>query len=100
MPVDDKRKSFVVVDEIVISPRMAKYLQQRGYSLWPIDSIDYTASIVNQVLARRRQHLEKRNDFIQIMVDHEEEVEHEESNDKQEQQSGTLKKSKNRYRFI
>ena len=95
MPVNDRRGAFRVFDEIVISPRLANYLQKRGYSIWPIDSIDYTANIVSQVLARRRQHLERRNDFIQIMVDHEEEVGHKEPNDKQEEQSGTLKKSTN-----
>jgi hypothetical protein len=47
----------------------------------------YLTQLVNQILSRRREHLERRNDFIQIMVDHEEEV-------KDEQESGTLKKSK------
>jgi hypothetical protein len=47
----------------------------------------YLTQLVNQILSRRREHLERRNDFIQIMVDHEEEVKH-------EQESGTLKKSK------
>ncbi len=82
---------------IVISPRLAGYLQKRGYSGLPMDAINYTTNIVNQVLARRRQHLERRNDFIQIMVDCEEEeekkVEHKEQTDKQGQQWGTLKKS-------
>ncbi len=82
---------------IVISPRLASYLQKRGYSGLPMDAINYTTNIVNQVLTRRRQHLERRNDFIQIMVDCEEEegkVEHKEQTDKQGQQWGTLKKSK------
>ena len=60
----------------------------------PRDSVNYTTNLVNQILARRRQHLERRNDFIQMMVDHEEEVKHEEQIDEQEQQKlGTLKKS-------
>ena len=80
-----------------MSPRLAVFLHKRGYSPLPTDAIDYTTNLVSQVLARRRQHLERRNDFIQIMVDHEEEVGHEEPNDKQEQQSGTLKKSTNRH---
>ena len=58
-----------------------------------MDAVDYTTNIVNQILARRREHLERRNDFIQIMVDHEQEVEHEEKTDKQGEQWGTLKKS-------
>ena len=36
--------------------------------------------VVNQVLERRRQHLERRNDFIQIMVDHEAEIREKENN--------------------
>ena len=43
----------------------------------PNDAVDYITGIVNQVLARRRQHLERRNDFIQTMIDHEEAVAHE-----------------------
>jgi hypothetical protein len=64
-----------------------------------MDAVNYTTNIVNQVLTRRRQHLERRNDFIQIMVDCEEEeeeeakVEHKEQTDKQGQPWGTLKKS-------
>jgi cytochrome P450 len=78
----------------VTSPRLAPYLAKRGYSFFPVDAIDYITNLVNQILARRRQHLERRNDFIQMMVDHEEEIKHEEQIDKQEQQqSGTLKKS-------
>ncbi len=85
---------------IVISPRLAVHLQKKGYSVFPMDAVNYTTNIVNQVLARRRQHLERRNDFIQIMVDCEEEeeeeeakVEHKEQTDKQGQQWGKLKKS-------
>ena len=52
-----------------------------------MDAVDYTTNIVDQILARRREHLERRNDFIQIMVDHEEEI------DRQGEQWGTLKKS-------
>ena len=40
----------------------------------PKDAIDYTTNLVEQILARRRQHLERRNDFIQMMVDHEDAV--------------------------
>jgi hypothetical protein len=49
--------------------------------------MNYLTQLVNQILSRRREHLERRTDFIQIMVDHEEEVKH-------EQECGTLKKSK------
>jgi hypothetical protein len=72
---------------------LASYLQKKGFSILPMDAIDYTTNLVNQILDRRRQHLERRNDFIQIIVDHEEEVKHEEEPDKQGQQWGTLKKS-------
>ncbi len=80
-------------ERIVVSPRLASYLQKKGFSILPMDAIDYTTNLVNQILDRRRQHLERRNDFIQIIVDHEEEVKHEEEPDKQGQQWGTLKKS-------
>ena len=70
-------------------------MQEKGYSVWPMDAIDYITNLVNQILARRRQHLERRNDFIQIMVDREDEIGHTESVDKHEEQSGALKKSTN-----
>ena len=87
---------------------MASYLAKKGYSFVPMDAVDYITNIVNQILARRRQHLERRNDFIQIMVDHEEEITHEQQTDKtkeqqtdkqEQQQWGTLKKSINELFF-
>ena len=48
------------------------------------------------MLSRRRQHLERRNDFIQTMVDREEETEPDQQIDQQadkQHQWGTLKKS-------
>ena len=78
--------------EIVISPRLASYLGKKGFSIFPRNTVNYTTDIVNQVLSRRRQHLERRNDFIQTMVDREEEAEPNQQTDKQ-QQWGTLKKS-------
>ena len=44
----------------------------------PADTIDYLSKMINDVLARRRSHEERRNDFIQIMVDREGEVKNEE----------------------
>ena len=82
--------------KIVISPRLAGYLGTKGFSLFPRDAVIYTTNIVNQILSRRRQHLERRNDFIQMMIDREEETKHEEQPDKQEKQWGTLKKSINK----
>jgi uncharacterized protein (DUF2225 family) len=86
----------------VISPRLGTYLGKKGYWIFPYKAVIYMMNIINQILSRRRQHLERRNDFIQIMVDHEEEVKHEEATDKQEeptkkqdQQWGTLSKSMN-----
>ncbi len=83
---------------LVIFPRLGSYLEKKGYCIWPMDAANYTMNIVNQILARRRQHLERRNDFIQIMVDCEEEEKGIEQKgqtktDKQGQQWGTLKKS-------
>ena len=79
----------------VIAPPLARYLQKKGFSLLPTDAINYVTNMVNQILARRRQHLDRRNDFIQIMVDCEEEekVEQKEQTDKDGKQWGTLKKS-------
>jgi siroheme synthase (precorrin-2 oxidase/ferrochelatase) len=73
---------------LVFSPRLARRLSEKGYSMLPRDTMNYLTTLINQILSRRRQHLERRNDFIQIMVDHEEEV-------KDEELSGTLKKSRN-----
>ncbi len=73
---------------------MSSYLGKKGYSILPRDALDYTTNIVNQVTSRRRQHLERRNDFIQMMVDHEEETKgEEETNQQTDKQWKTLKKS-------
>ena len=78
----------------VVSPRSAAYLNKKGYSILPKDATDYVTKLIEQILARRRQHLERRNDFIQIMVDHEEAVHQEEP------ALGGLKRSKrHRLRF-
>jgi uncharacterized protein (DUF2225 family) len=63
--------------------------------VFPYKSINYIANLINQILARRREHLERRNDLIQIMVDHEKEMKDEQQTDKQDQQWGTLSKSTN-----
>jgi len=88
----------------VISPRLATYLGKKGYSVFPYKSINYITNLINQLLARRRQHLERRNDFIQIMVDHEKEMKDEQQTrqqtDKQDQQWGTLSKSTNELVFV
>ncbi|CAF1037258.1 unnamed protein product [Didymodactylos carnosus] len=90
---------FVLI--FFISPRLASYLGKKGYTLMPMDAMDYLIVLINQVLKRRRQHLEKRNDFIQIMVDHEEEVKREVKTDQQsyddgqQQPSGNLSKTLN-----
>ena len=81
---------LILFFNIVIAPRVASYLQKIGFSVLPMDAVNYTTDILNQILARRRQHLERRNDFIQIMVDCEEE---EKETEHKEQQWGTLKKS-------
>ncbi|CAF3769219.1 unnamed protein product [Adineta steineri] len=73
---------------IFLTPRLGAYLGKKGYSFLPMDSMEYTTTIVNQVLTRRRQRLERRNDFIQIMIDHEEEIK-----DQEGQQSKLLKKT-------
>ena len=80
---------FIVslLNQIVISPRLARRLGENGYSVLPRDTMRYLTNLMNQILDRRRQHLEQRNDFIQLLVDREEEVKHE------EQQSETNKKS-------
>ncbi|CAF3226018.1 unnamed protein product [Rotaria socialis] len=86
---------------LVISPRLARYLAKKGYSIFPSDTINYVSNIVNHVISQRRQHLERRNDFIQMMIDHEEAVKVEEAMTEQtktkdpQQQWGTLKKTLN-----
>jgi hypothetical protein len=88
----------------VISPRLATYLGKKGYSVFPYKATNYITNVINQILARRREHLERRNDFIQIMVDHEKEMKDEQQprqqTDKQDQQSGTLSKSTNKLVFV
>jgi hypothetical protein len=76
---------------VVLSPRLARHLSEKGYSILPRDTMKYLTHLLNQILARRREHLERRNDFLQIMIDHEEEMKYEEQNNQQE----TFKKSKN-----
>ena len=76
----------------VISPRLAAYLGKKGFSMLPRDSMNYLTNLIDHILSRRRKHLERREDFIQTMVDREEE---EEINQSNEHQSGTLKKSLN-----
>ena len=82
--------------KIVISPQLAKYFGKKGYSMFPKDAVDYTTNLLNQILARRRQHLERRNDFIQMMIDHEEEASHEQNQTDKQERWGTLKKSRNK----
>ncbi|CAF1226460.1 unnamed protein product [Adineta steineri] len=77
---------------IFLTPRLGAFLGKKGYSFLPMDSMEYTTKIVNQVLARRRQRLERRNDFIQIMIDHEDEIQITEQKDQEGQQWKSLKK--------
>jgi hypothetical protein len=88
----------------VISPRLAIYLAKKGYSAFPSTPVNYITNVINQILTRRRQHLERRNDFIQIMVDHENEIKDEQQMSQQMekpqgQQWGTLSKSINELFF-
>ncbi len=79
--------SILILSNIVISPGLANYLQKKvGLSILPMDAVNYTTNIVNQILARRRQHLERRNDFIQMMVDCEEEEKESEPKEQTEKQ--------------
>ena len=86
--------------KLVISPRLAKFLGEKGYSILPRDAVEYTTNIINQILDRRRQRIERRNDFIQMMIDHEENVKNEtettqeiEDQHREGHQWKTLKKS-------
>ena len=66
----------------------------------PYTAVNYITNIINQILTRRREYSERRNDFIQIMVDHEKEIKDEEQTsqeiDKQKQGWGTPSKSRNK----
>lgn len=75
---------------IVISPKLAAYFEKKGFSILPKSTMIYLTGLINQILDRRRKHLERRNDFIQIMVDHEETVREEEQS---APVAGGLKKS-------
>lgn len=85
----------------MISPRLASYMAKKGFSLAPKDATQYVTDLVNEILSRRRKTSERRNDFLQIMVDHEQEVASgeqksegtEKQEDEQQHQWGTLKKS-------
>ncbi len=77
---------FILSLELVLSLRLARHLSEKGYSMLPRDTMNYLTTLINQILSRRRQHLEQRNDFKQIMIDDEEEVKHE------EQQSENIEK--------
>ena len=80
--------------KLVISPRLAKFLGEKGFSILPGDSVEYTTNIINQILDRRRQRVERRNDFIQMMIDHEEDVKNEtEDQHGEEHQRKITKKS-------
>ena len=76
MPIENSGPCFSRC--LVISPRLAGYFEKKGYSVLPMDAVDYIAMLINDVLARRREHVERRNDFIQMMVDREEDVKNEE----------------------
>ena len=62
-----------------------------------MDAVNYITTMVNDVLVRRREHVERRNDFIQTMVDHEEEVKDQEKTqqvtNENKEQGTVLKKS-------
>ncbi|CAF1968529.1 unnamed protein product [Rotaria magnacalcarata] len=87
----------------MILPPLTSYVGKKGYSLLPRDAINYITNLVNQIVNRRRPHLERRNDFIQIMVDHELEVKTDQKlmkakettgeTESQQQQWETLKKT-------
>ena len=87
----------LVPHSIVVAPKLATYLAGKGYTPVPMDAVDYIKKIVDEILARRRNHSERRNDFIQIMVDREEEVKDEEKNEQpieaSREQGTALKKS-------
>ena len=51
----------------------------------PRDSVNYLTNLIEHILNQRRKHLERREDFIQIMVDREEEEKENEINQSNEQ---------------
>lgn len=60
-------------NHLVMVPKLGEILGKRGFVAVPNDALNYVTEIVNDILRRRRGKLERRNDFIQIMVDHEQE---------------------------
>ena len=87
-----------VLPSSVVWPRLAAYLARKGFSIFSADAVNHVTTIVNDVLLRRRQHVERRNDFIQMMVDHAEEVKDEEkttlSVERNREEGTVLKKSR------
>nr|QUF59372.1 cytochrome p450 CYP3044B5 [Brachionus angularis] len=85
---------------IVLFPKFADFLRKRNlFSLIPKESTDYLKFLTAEIIERRKKRLEKRDDFIQIMVEHEERINNEESiqqqssGEKWDSKSGHLKKT-------
>jgi len=54
-----------------VFPKLALYLDENNiFSLVPPESIDYIKEITNQIISKRKNGIEKREDFIQYLVDH------------------------------
>lgn len=84
----------------MLSPKLANYLGTKGFSLLPTDAIDYVTKIVDEVIARRRNHSERRNDFIQIMIDHEQEESNQNETTSHEDKLGLKKSSSSDSTFV
>ncbi|CAF1072972.1 unnamed protein product [Brachionus calyciflorus] len=57
---------------ITLFPKFIEFVAKSG--LMPMDSLDYLRNLNLQIIERRKQKLEHRDDFIQIMLEHEEQV--------------------------
>nr|QUF59370.1 cytochrome p450 CYP3044B3 [Brachionus angularis] len=60
---------------IILFPSLTKFLIQKNLlTLIPNEPTAYLKAFISKVIERRKQKLERRDDFIQIMVEHEEQV--------------------------
>ncbi len=52
-------------------PRLSIYLSNKGcIEFFASESFGFVRKVTNEIIQRRRQHLEVRNDFIQNMIEH------------------------------
>nr|QUF59371.1 cytochrome p450 CYP3044B4 [Brachionus angularis] len=66
---------------LILFPKFTNFLRERKLFNYfcPKESTDYLKSLSAEIINRRKNKLEKRDDFIQIMVEHEEQIKNEDN---------------------